>query len=284
MFDRFEPALKAVCLALAALLVFQCSRLVVHRDPLAKVTIPAVPALAGASTGDKATNSVPVSAKAGTNANAVRAGGAESVAVKAGTNTTSKPSPTRTDTNALMAATPAKLGTNPAAVEISAKTGTNGAPAGEPGKGATNSVAKRASGKPGTNSGDAVQMAAARSNGSRPARAGGRSGPGGPGGPGAALQDLPEDARKRVERIYQSEIFGPIQRPVPAALMGIAGDMAFLRTSSGMSGMVKEGGELGGMKLLKVGVNRVLVKEGDEEPREMMIYNGFGGESLKSKP
>ena len=68
-------------------------------------------------------------------------------------------------------------------------------------------------------------------------------------------------------------------RPLPMALLGIAGDTAFLRSANGQTGLVKVGDELGGLKLLKIGINRVLV-ETEGQKKELMIFNGFGGESL----
>src|SRR5437879_2602717 len=61
MRERFEPTLKIVCLALAAILFYQCSILVLRKQPLAHLTIPALPTLStntAAQTGGKETNSV----------------------------------------------------------------------------------------------------------------------------------------------------------------------------------------------------------------------------------
>ena len=66
-------------------------------------------------------------------------------------------------------------------------------------------------------------------------------------------------------------------------LLGIAGDVAFLRAPNGQTGLVKEGDELGGLKLLRIGTNRVLVEQ-DGQPQELTIFSGFGGESLMTKP
>jgi len=46
--------------------------------------------------------------------------------------------------------------------------------------------------------------------------------------------------------------------------------------------MVKEGKELGTIKLLKIGTNRVLIEEKGEK-KELTIFSGFGGESLMPK-
>ena len=101
----------------------------------------------------------------------------------------------------------------------------------------------------------------------------------GPGmGPGAA-PELPPGIRARVDRIYQSEIFGSIIRPQPVALIGIAGKDVFLRAPSGQTGLVREGEELGGIKLLRIGTNRVLIEE-DGQKKELTLFSGFGGETL----
>ena len=70
---------------------------------------------------------------------------------------------------------------------------------------------------------------------------------------------------------------------MPMALLGIAGKLAFLRSPSGQTGMVKEGEDLGEIKLLRIGINRVLVEQ-DGQPKELMIFSGLGGESLLPKP
>src|SRR5947209_8529851 len=116
MFERSEPALKFVCLLLAALLVYQCSQLLLHRDPLARVSIPALPTLAegasakGTNSPAKGTNSVsgPGAAKSGTNAAAAETAGTKSgdtnkpaqSAEKAGTNTVAATVANKGETNA----------------------------------------------------------------------------------------------------------------------------------------------------------------------------------------
>lgn len=111
------------------------------------------------------------------------------------------------------------------------------------------------------------------------ARPPGRPGRGGtPGGPGPAL---PPEAQARVDRIVQSELLGMIMRPPPMALLGIVGDDVLLRAPNGMSGLVRAGGELGGVQVLRIGTNRVLVKE-DGVEKELTIFDGIGGESLLS--
>ncbi len=65
-------------------------------------------------------------------------------------------------------------------------------------------------------------------------------------------------------------------------LLGIAGKDALLRTASGQTGWVREGKELGGVKILQIGTNRVLV-EVEGQNQELMIFSGFGSESLIPK-
>ena len=45
------------------------------------------------------------------------------------------------------------------------------------------------------------------------------------------------------------------------ALLGIAGKDVFLRAPNGQTGLIREGEELGGVKLLRIGMNRVLIEQ-----------------------
>ena len=69
---------------------------------------------------------------------------------------------------------------------------------------------------------------------------------------------------------------------MPMALLGIAGKDVFLRAPNGQTGLIRQGEELGGVKLLRIGVNRVLVEENGEQ-KELMLFSGFGGETLLPK-
>lgn len=295
-----DKVLRIACIALGALLIFQVVRIAARSNPLAKVSIPDVPTLAkGTNTVSPAAKTNSPASKVGTNVvaasvsskgtNAVTA--TNQVVVPAGTNgvvktgeivvakprptSSSSPetavvSPTNTISIAVVSsnASPAlavQLGTN--AVSIAALTN-NGA------KGSN--VITRANIS--TNATNALS-AAMRTAPARPDMAM-RSMPGMPGG--KPVVELSPANRARVDRIYESELFGQVMRPMPAALMGIAGNMAMLRSSSGQTGLVKEGDSLGEMKLLQIGVNRVLVEEKGEK-KELMIFNGYGGESLLSK-
>ena len=101
---------------------------------------------------------------------------------------------------------------------------------------------------------------------------------GNPGGPGGLLE-LPPAVKARISKITDSEILGPVMHPLPQALLGIAGNVAFLRSASGQTGLVKEGDSLDDIKLLRVGINRVLIEQGGDK-KELTIFNGYGSESL----
>ena len=94
--------------------------------------------------------------------------------------------------------------------------------------------------------------------------------------------NLPAAVQARIDRITQSEVLAPIVRPLPMALLGIAGSDAFLRAPNGQTGLVKEGAELGGVKLLRIGTNRVLI-EHEGQKKELTLFSGFGGQPLEAK-
>jgi hypothetical protein len=100
---------------------------------------------------------------------------------------------------------------------------------------------------------------------------------------GRASPALAPAVQGRVDRIVTSELLGPVQRPLPMALLGIAGADAFLRAPNGMTGLVREGNELGGIKLLRIGTNRVLI-EHEGQNKELTVFSGFGGENLMPAP
>ena len=94
--------------------------------------------------------------------------------------------------------------------------------------------------------------------------------------------NLPPAISARIDRITQSEILGSIIRPLPMALLGIAGQDAFLRAPNGQTGLLKEGEELAGVKLLRIGTNRVLI-EHEGQQKELSVFSGFGSETLLPK-
>lgn len=104
------------------------------------------------------------------------------------------------------------------------------------------------------------------------------------GGPGRGLAgrhgaDLPPAVQARIQQIVDCELLAPVMHPLPMALLGIAGDVAFLRSANGQTGMVKEGDSLDDLKLLRIGINRVLVEQ-EGQKTELMIFSGYGGDSL----
>jgi hypothetical protein len=290
--------LRIACLTLAALVVLQLVHAGFQASQLAGAKIPAVPTLdtntnstagpaselktrstnlaaarKGSGTNLVSTNSEAPQRVNGTNSistnsqSAQIAGGTNSVATNAvaqiagatnSTSTNSEAAPIAGATNSVSTNAVIQIpgGTNSISTNVMAQTATN-----------KNPVA-------GTNS-----IAAATTNSSRgqlpPSMAGM---PGMPGQPGSAPKLSPE-IQARVDKIVSSEIFAPVMHPLPAALLGIAGDTAFLRSATGQTGLVKTGDSLGDLKLLQIGINRVLVEQ-DGQKKELTIFNGFGSGSL----
>jgi len=219
--ERINLTLKIVCLALAALLLYEFSRLVSRWNPLGHATVPALPTLSDRT-------NIEAVAKA-TNAPGARM----PEPTKAETNSVSSPMPGKTETNALAKAAPSATNTAPSKV---------------------------AAGPMPMPSAFAPPMMMM-------------------GMMGMKAPDLPPAIQARVDRIAQSEILAPFIRPLPMALLGIAGDRAFLRAANGQTGVITQGGEVGGIKLLRIGTNRVLIEQ-DGQQKELTIFSGYGGESL----
>lgn len=274
--ERYERALRIICLVLGGVLLLRIGWVAIHHNPLAHLKIPAVPTLAAAdpmsaakTTSDLSnTNAAKESTNTSTNSIANRPATAK-------TNLASGSAPVSTN----QAVELAKTATNSAA---NAKTVTS-----------TNTLVALAPQNPSTNSGPADKSA---TNGpATPATAAkvGATGSAGrapsatmnppqpPGMPGKP-RELPPEIQARIDRVTDSEILGPVMRPLPMALLGIAGNVAFLRTPTGQTGLVKEGENLGGLKLLRIGINRVLVEQ-EGQKKELIMFSGFGGESLLPK-
>jgi len=195
------------------------------------------------------------------------------------------------DTNALNRQQEVPTGTNsaqgsdvkPAAPGAAANAGSNAIARVERGTTESNSLARVEPGKAATNTGPAFETG---SKGMGPGLPPGTMAMGmNPSlrpGMGKKPPDLPPAVLARVDRVTDSEILGPVMRPLPMALLGIAGDFAFLRSQTGQSGMIKEGEDLGPIKLLRIGTNRVLI-ELEGQKKELMIFSGLGGESLLPK-
>ena len=94
--------------------------------------------------------------------------------------------------------------------------------------------------------------------------------------------ELPPQTRARVDRIVQSEILGAVVKPQPMALLGLAGPDAFIRTPGGQTVLLREGEENSGVRLLRLGTNRVLI-EHEGQQKELTLFSGFGSESLLPK-
>jgi hypothetical protein len=292
MRERLPVILRIACMVLAAVLVYQLSSVVLRVRPMARLTIPPLPSLPpSTNANEKASASIPGAAdKKGTNATSMSVGkGTNSVSTNAiasaGTNSTTITNATA----ALKNLTNAPLetgGTNLALLTNRVQkakttgelaltvTGTNGA---AKNSSQTNGAVPGVGG-PNSASGIPPELAAKMK---------GRGMPPGMGmpmrGPGGKMQlNLPPEIQKRVDKISESEILGQVMHPLPMALLGLAGNAAILRTPSGQTGLVKEGDELGGVKLLRIAINRVLVEE-DGQKKELTIFNGFGSESLLPK-
>ena len=288
MFERNELALKLACGAVVALVLYRLGLAIVHINPLYHVTIPALPTLAVDSTNAPAkagTNSTAVATKTTTN-------GLASVAASAGTNGP------RASTNLVARSTNVVSGarsnltqdtntsirsTNEVVVSTNSTTHL------------TNSVAQSTNFGPSladrksSSTGRTGEMGPMGMPPGMPPRGMAGMPPGAfpgmpPGGfPGMAKPGppLPPEVQARIDRVIESEILAPIMRPMPMALLGIAGKDVFLRAPNGQTGLIKEGEELGGVKLVRIGVNRVLVEQQGEQ-KELTIFAGLGSESLVS--
>jgi len=321
VFERSEAVFKILCAGLAALVLWQVVRALERSDPLAGASIPALPSLpgstnlqAGAMGGKEGmllpgTTNIPARAK-GTNVN--------SEAPKAEIRTTTNIAAQAEGTHALAEGT--ARGTNAAPKKVSAQ-GTNvvaqatntvarsaNAVTRENHRGTeaqrgTNAVARGTNAvAQGTNAvAQATNVVAQGTNASVPppgpleSRKSTRSGrgpammnagpfPGMPGMPGMPGQGppLPPAVQARLDRIIESEILAPVMRPQPVALLGIVDRDAFLQAPNGQSGLLKEGEEMGGIKLLRLGINRALIEEAGEK-KELTLFSGLGSESLLSK-
>ena len=255
MRDRYEQLLRGACFVLAVLVLLSVLRAGCRAGALWGAKIPAVPTL---ETNSVATTNAP-SASTATNSlpskiavtNAVKPSALVSNLVTLTAVATDPPG-----TNIL------SRGTNLPVTNLLAIVGTNGLVATATNLASTNKPAK----KPGRNMPPDL------------AAMGGMNFGGMPGMPGKAAK-LPAAIQTRVDKIVESEMFAPVMHPQPMALLGIAGETVFLRTASGQTGLLKADAPLEGVKLLRIGINRVLV-EVDGQKKELTIFDGNGSESL----
>ena len=99
----------------------------------------------------------------------------------------------------------------------------------------------------------------------------------GPKEAGAAPVPLPE----KYKAIESSGIFGlaPQKKEAPPVLLGIAGDCALVAAPDGARGLVREGGEFHGVKVLRLDINRALI-EYKGKVEELTMFSGLGSTPL----
>jgi hypothetical protein len=294
MFERRELILKIAGALAAGLVLYELALFVAHFFPLWGVKIPALPSLPSTpatTTSSKGTNA-PTAKPPGTNATQQLAGSKATNGLPRATNAIALTTNLTANASNSLA-----RGTN----RVSQQTNQLASATNSVTKD-TNALATTSSSRGSTNNTTAANTPAAPTG---PAMAGpnlggppgmppgmivmGGSGmpPGmmgiGPGGPGMGKPgpELAPEAQARVDRIVESEILAPVMRPLPMALLGIAGPHVFFRAPNGQTGLIKEGEELGGVKLLRIGINRVLVEEKGEQ-KELTIFAGIGSDSLMS--
>jgi hypothetical protein len=289
MRDHAGQIAKAACLLLAALLLLQLVRAGLRMNPLSGVTIPALPTLAP-DTNNTPTTSDPGPGRQaaaprkepGTNAAADKAPaerGTNRIAGEIPGNNPASNAPVVLTNPTPQAVDPGCTGlkTNPVPAVTNTATLTN-PPAGTPeNRKLPASATNLSAAAPGTTNPVVSDTNMATRKMTSPSSILSR-------GPmdGGRASGLPPEIKARVDRVYESELFGQIMRPQPMGLLGIAGNCAFLRAPGGQTGLVKEGDSLGEIKLLRIGINRVLVEQ-DGKKSELMIFEGLGGESLMPK-
>ena len=183
----------------------------------------------------------------------------------ADTNAISPLVPAEKGSNSLAHAEPQKTDTNVVARLETKLSGTNSAASTNVAENGTNILRHSKSEKRSASSGPPPDMAGMNFNPFQP--------------PGKSNVELPPAMKSRISKITDSEILGPVMHPLPMALLGIAGEFAFLRSANGQTGLVKPGDSLDDIKLLRIGINRVLIEQSGQK-KELMIFSGYGGDSL----
>lgn len=272
MLERLEKPLRIVCLVLGAMVLLQVARFATKKNPLDQLSIPELPTLTTnelAQADAKATNSIPVTTLEKKQTNAVAAQKETNAVASANVelkNTNAMVESSKGQTNAVVKT----YGTDSNVTAQAASAAPQSNLVSQVVPGGTNSVAT-----------NVVTMGTNKSAAPSGMPPGGMM-PGGRPPTAKKASGLPPSIQARVDKITESELLAPVVRPAPMALFGIAGDSAFLRGPLGQTGVIKEGEEIGGIKLLKIGFNRVLVEQ-DGEKKELMVFSGFGGESLLPK-
>lgn len=314
--ERAEPALRIACLILAGVVLYELAGMTIRWNPFRGVTVPDLPALTSStnapSGGAPGTNHMATAPAKGTNgaprpsstnlASAVVGPGSNSISTALpagkGTNPMALAEAPMTSTNVttnVVASSASNAVANAvisvvtnAVTDAATNTATNVSAQVEAKLAGTNAIATTgvstnggtnlllASKVVGTNNASDLKPKRKRPGNEPPDMGGmGFSPAQGP----AKHADLPPAVQARITRITDSEILGPVMHPMPMALLGIAGDCAFLRSDSGQTGLVKEGDLLADLKLLRIGVNRVLVEQAGQK-KELTIFSGYGGDSL----
>ncbi len=95
----------------------------------------------------------------------------------------------------------------------------------------------------------------------------------------------PEPLPQSVLDLADSAAFGKKPKPKPPSappdptLIGIAGASAFIKMPSGTVVPLELDGETDGIRLVKIGLNRVLIEQ-DGKTHELTIFSGLGSDSL----
>jgi hypothetical protein len=278
MRERADQILKIACFGLAVLLLVELIHVSVRLNPLRGVTMPEVPSLpadANAPKVAKVASKGPV--PAGTNSPATgKASKTNASLALADTNVVSRPNSKKSESNSApvrVVTAPDPMSSSTSNILAAVTTDTNLL--------ATNVLAGTNVARVGPANTNKTNSIIAKSSGIK--KAGPMLPPMMMGMGGGKASSLAPEIQARVDRVTDSEILAPVVHPMPMALLGIAGNVAFLRSPSGQTGLVKEGDDLGEIKLLHIGTNRVLIEQ-DGQKKELMIFSGFGGESLLSKP
>ena len=288
MREHAEQWLKILCWTLVAILLFQTGRALVRNHPFGNIVLPVPPTLVsstpepapGGPTATSPTGGGSAPGKPPSLSPTNSTGGTNLVPALNATNlnTTNLPALASTNqptANALVATNAKPLtATNPPVQPTTSLSATNtGKSVTNSSLSATNISSSPTNGTPSATNGPvALAGQSAKAHSPHPHRMG-------PGGPSQPAPDLPPLVQARIGKIVDSELLGPVMHPQPMALLGIAGDVAFLRTDSGETGLVKVGDALGDLKLLRIGINRILVEQ-NGQPKELTIFSGMGSESL----